>query len=79
MNVRAKFQVKSVTNHLAGNTQVHLEAIHGADNRAWSKATPSGSLQMNITNEGAASQFKLGSFVFLDFSDAPEKETEETK
>ncbi len=79
MNVRAKFKVVSVKHLENDQSQVELAAIHGADNRQWSKWTPSGNLTMSITNPEATAQFKPGSCVFLDFSEAPEKESEENK
>ena len=77
MNVRAKFKVISVTHFENEQWQVKLNAVHGADNRTWSKWTPSGELTMNITNAAATAQFTPGAFVFFDFSEAPAKESEE--
>jgi len=79
MNVRAKFKVTSVQHNEGGVVGVSLTAIHGADNRTWSKWTPSGSLTMTITNPDASSQFVPGKCVFLDFSEAPDKESDEHK
>jgi hypothetical protein len=79
MNVRAKFKVTSVEHMEGGQASVKLTAVHGNDNRTWTKWTPSGELRLSITNPGATEQFKPGAFVFLDFSEAPEKESEEVK
>lgn len=40
------------------------------ENHIFSKATPSGKLEMTITNEGAAAFFKPGMCFYLDFSEA---------
>lgn len=77
MNVRAKFKVQSVTLNEGDTGQVNLTAVHGNDNRTWTKWTPSGELRMSITNPAALEQFKPGAFVFIDFSEAPSKESEE--
>jgi hypothetical protein len=79
MNVRAKFRVTSVEHHEGDQSTVNLAAVHGADNRTWTKWTPSGSLRLCITNPGATEQFKPGQHVFIDFSEAPEKESDEPK
>lgn len=79
MNVRAKFKVVSMTHLENDMATVDLMAIHGADNRTWSKWTPSGKLTMSITNRAASDQFVVGACVFLDFSEAPAKESEEPK
>jgi hypothetical protein len=79
MNVRAKFKVVSVTHFENDQAQIKLAAIHGNDNRSWSKWTPSGDLTMSCTNPEATKQFIVGSCVFLDFSEAPAKESDEIK
>ncbi len=79
MNVRAKFKVTSVEHFEGGQASVKLTAVHGADNRTWSKWTPSGDLRLSITNPTATEQFKPGACLFIDFSEAPEKESEEQK
>jgi hypothetical protein len=79
MNVRAKFQVVSVEQFAGDQAKITLAAIHGADNRTWSKWTPSGDLTLSCTNPGATAQFVSGKCVFIDFSDAPDKESDETK
>lgn len=79
MNVRAKFKVTSVTHHEGEQAEVKLTAVHGNDNRTWTKWTPSGELRLSITNPGATEQFKPGACVFIDFSEAPAKESDEQK
>lgn len=86
MTVRAKFYVQSktetVANAAAGSRGWKIEMIpvwEGADengdniareNHIFSKATPSGRLEMYITNEAAASQFCAGECFYLDFTAA---------
>lgn len=79
MNVRAKFQVRSIKHMTGGLAEVELLAVHGADNRTWSKWTPSGVMSLSITNSAATEQFVPGKCVFIDFSEAPDKESDETK
>lgn len=71
MKVTAKFRVDSITEHYWGKAKtVSLMAVYDGDgNKSWSDATPSGSLEMTITNPGAYEQFKLGSEVYLTFTD----------
>jgi hypothetical protein len=70
MNVRAKFKCESVTKFETG-CQVKLRATNqqDGDNQDWSQWTPSGSLEMTITNPPAETSFAPGRFYFLDFSE----------
>lgn len=81
MNVTAKFEVQSITEHAWSQTykgeEIHprtvkLQAVYGTgqENKSWSEATPSGSIEMMITNPAAFEQFKLGAQVYLTFTDA---------
>ena len=84
MNVRAKFRVTKVTTTCMGNnapdtSEVTLSAAGGAPNETWAKWTPSGSITMTINNPAALAAFVVGDFVFVDFSPAPAKETDEVK
>jgi hypothetical protein len=77
--VRAKFFVSSV-NHMQtpGNdptAQVEMSPVFGsygdgADNEIWSKYTPSGKIEMTITNPGAIDLFEPGKAYFVDFNPA---------
>lgn len=78
MSVRAKFYVEQVTRHgnatgggSPGGTVV-LKAVNGteADNATWSKYTPSGRLEMFITNPPALDQFEPGTAFYLEFTPA---------
>lgn len=42
----------------------------GAENADWSKYTPSGKLEMNVTNQKAIDYFELGQDYFLTFEHA---------
>lgn len=80
MTVRAKVQVQSITHHMwnAKAATVKLAPVYDTkNNKSWSEATPSGSIELTITNPAALAQFELGKFLFVDFSDAPEKEADE--
>jgi hypothetical protein len=86
MSVRAKFKVTEVKQIVGiGVADTHtasivtMTAAHGAGNQTWSKWTPSGSLNMHITNPEALNQLKLGSYFYLDFTEAPATEEDEAK
>lgn len=73
MSVRAKFQCNSINKSPDDSTAVvHLMAVTtgSAENEAWSKYTPSGQLQMVISNPAAAEQFAQGKEYFIDISPA---------
>jgi hypothetical protein len=80
MTVRAKCRVTgrheySSVGKDAGITQVtvHLQPVYDeGSNSQWSKYTPSGDLQLTITNPEAYNQFQLGKAYFVDFSPADE-------
>lgn len=57
---------------------VVLLPVSGKANATWSKWTPSGCIELQITNPDALEQFKLGEHFFVDFSPAPATEEEET-
>lgn len=74
MAVIAKFRVVSRTESAGygnepGKTQesVKLSAVSGPENEQWSKWTPSGSIEMAITNPAALDQFKVGEHVMVTF------------
>ena len=80
MNVRAKFRVQEIKANASYQTggkeqeSVRLVAATDERNKSWSKWTPSGSIEMVISNPEALDQFKLGSFVYVDFTAAPDEE-----
>lgn len=70
MPVRAKFQC--VKRELHGG--VTLRAVYSEDpeheNKAFWEATPSGEIEMHITEPDAADFFKLGREYYVDFTPA---------
>ena len=83
MSVRARFWVQKITKQAVsgGNYALHVELAPvvrstgqpGYDPEAnidWSKYTPSGSIQMTITSQGAADWFEanLGKDVAITFT-----------
>lgn len=81
MTVRAKFYVTAINHrHTADagacNAQICLEPVFGSypggkagdDNEQWSKYTPSGKLEMTVTNPKAVAGFELGRAYYLDFT-----------
>lgn len=83
MNVRAKFFVESVTEQTSQESDwrartIKARPVMGEANKQWSAASPSGQLELMITNAAAFEQFKAGQFLYVDFSEAPEKDPEPT-
>lgn len=75
MSVRGKFQVHSITsNHWNKESKtIKLSAVYDngiEENAKYAKATPSGSIEIQIDNPPAAEFFELGKYVYVDFSDA---------
>ena len=76
MSVRAKFVVQQVTEFSTsdpeGQVQVKLFPVTRTDGEVedfW-KYTPTGTLEMTITNRSAADQFKAGKAFYVDFTEA---------
>jgi len=68
--VRAKFKCESITEtENETKTYVFRAAIYGEENKTWSKWTPSGKLEITITNPDAQ-KFEVGKEYYLDFSPA---------
>lgn len=71
--MRAKLQIESVTK-TAYAEHLKFHAVYGGDTNSedntFSKATPSASLEMQITNEALYGQFKPGQKFYLDFTPA---------
>lgn len=77
MTVRAKFRCLEIKHAYSQSPDyvaatIVLSPVWEQDgvNRAWSKATPSGKLEMTVTNPAAVEQFELGREYFLDFTPA---------
>lgn len=73
---RAKFQCLSVTDH-GHNKSVKLGVVYsrkeGTENRDFTKATPSGTIEMSIDNPAAALQFIPQKYYYVDFVQCPEE------
>lgn len=72
MSIRAKFRVHSVSQENAESQSVRLHPVYtGSDeNKSFSKFTPSGELQMSITNPAAQGFFVNGREYYLDITPA---------
>jgi hypothetical protein len=75
MAVRAKMTcvMNKVDAQYPDQQQVRLEAVYsnGDDaNASWSKDTPSGRLELSITNPEAFNQFVVGKTYHVDFTSA---------
>lgn len=71
--VRAKMYVDRLAFTTWGTT-VHLSVVtRGEDNKAWSAATPVGSLELQIKNQGAADVFAPGQEWYVDLVPVPEE------
>lgn len=71
-NVRAKFLCAWIEKKEDGAVRVNLQAVTSGskENEQFWKYTPSGSMEMYITNPSAAGFFEKGKEYFLDFSRA---------
>lgn len=47
---------------------VELQPVAGPGNEEWSKWTPSGKVEMQITNVDALAKFEVGKDYFVDFT-----------
>lgn len=87
MSVKAKFTCTKVESYSNDNGQtvagknINMTAViaYNADgsrndeNESWSQYTPSGSLQIGITNPDAFEQFEEGKEYYLTFDEVPVK------
>lgn len=69
MTVRAKFKcvLVSPTNE-AVNVKFQAVTSETEENKSWSKWTPSGNLEMHISNPEIFGQFEQGKEYFLDIT-----------
>lgn len=78
MNVTSRFKVNKVTHHAVTPGQTHavveLVAVSGPGNETWSKFTPSGSIQISITNPAAVEALKIGETYQVDFAPITENQ-----
>lgn len=73
---RAKFMCHSVQDH-GHNKTIRLGVVYsrkdGTENRDFTKATPSGTIEMSIDNPAAAVQFKPLHYYYVDFQECPDQ------
>lgn len=78
--VQAKFRCVAKTERasaygppdcVAAGVEIELEPVLGAGNEQWSRYTPSGSLNMVITNPDACAAFEIGKDYLVTFESAP--------
>jgi len=83
MGVRAKMRCievsdrTSITGKAVETKFIRLQPVYGSDendkaNKEWSRWTPSGELQMTVTNPDAFNQFKLGVCYYVDLNEVIE-------
>jgi hypothetical protein len=75
--VRAKFSVGHILKDNGGNTYIKMWAVYKGDesspeNESFSNSTPSGNVELRITNPAAVEFFEkiVGKYVYLDFTEA---------
>ena len=75
--VRAKFTVGNILKDSYGSVVVKAYAVYKGDesspeNESFSNSTPSGNVELTITNPAAAEFFEklAGKYVYLDFTEA---------
>ncbi len=73
--VRAKFNVQNILKDQYGNVIVKLYAVYKGDesspeNESFSNSTPSGNVELTITNPDASQFFEslVGKYVYVDFT-----------
>lgn len=72
LKVRGKFRVTEITRNYwnADAAQVKLEAVYtnSPEDNTYSAATPSGKIEMSITNPSAIEHFAIGKSLYVDFT-----------
>lgn len=80
MAVQARFFVDQITKHARfEGSKFTLSPVTSSKpgNSDWSKYTPSGTIELNVTNPDAIAWFedRLGKDIAITFDDRPEEET----
>lgn len=79
MSVRAKFYVSEVKHQATPGSDPCATIVmapvfgtygDGKVNESWSRYTPSGKLEMTVTNPAAIEKFEVGRAYFVDFTPA---------
>lgn len=78
MTIRAKFTVCSITQHYWNKDArtIKLQPMYDTsipEDQRFEKATPSGSLEMTVTNPAALDQLALGETFYVDFTPVPKQ------
>ncbi len=70
MSVRAKFTVSSVEENGKDAKTIRLQPVYdgSAENKAFFKATPGGSIELYCVNPAASDQFVKGKEYYVDFT-----------
>jgi hypothetical protein len=72
MSVRAKLRVDSIDgNKIILTTVYEPDGTKDSENARFTKATPWGRVEIGIDNPAALEQFKVGSYYYADFNEAP--------
>lgn len=80
---RLKMKVERIQESLDGNLNkvnefIYLHAVYSDNpksiNKLWSKWTPAGSLQYNVSNPNAFDKIKVGDYFFVDLIPTTEEE-----
>ncbi len=73
-SIRAKFKAEEVTDYGYGSKRVKLSAVYSHDRNSednqFSNATPSGQIEMMVTNPDALDFIQPGKKYYVDFSPA---------
>ena len=78
MSVTARFYVSEMTRRAYNPAHAAIKlapAYRGTENKAWSEATPSGAIELSVTNAAAVEQFdawmRAGTDIHITFEAAP--------
>jgi hypothetical protein len=72
MATRAKFVCSQTTQYMGGSKQAVLSAVTDdgdPENKAFWSATPSGRIEIHVSNPDAAEQFEAGKAYYVDFTE----------
>ena len=75
-DVRGKFRVTKITHHhgYGQQAQITLSAVYtgSAEDNTFAAATPSGTIEMSVTNPTAIEKLPLGKSFYVDFTPVDE-------
>ena len=70
MKTRCKFRVESVTRFASAYEQIKLSAVYddgiSKENASFAASTPSGALEITVTNPAVIGKFVPGDYYYLD-------------